>query len=67
MPRSTAEQTTIEPRSKASFCGSSQTIAKTVVGGKNYEEKEVRKVCFQKQSSTYKATSQNIDVHYRAL
>lgn len=67
MPRSKAEETIIESSDKESFCGSSHTISKTVVGGKNYEEKEVRKVCFQKQGAAYKATSHNIDVHYRAL
>ncbi|WP_237066866.1 hypothetical protein [Microbulbifer guangxiensis] len=67
LPRSKSEDTTIESSDETSFCGSTSTIGKTVVGGKNYEEKEVRKVCFQKQGTEYKATSHNIDVHYRAL
>jgi len=67
MPRSAAKETTIESTGETSFCGNSQTMNKTVVGGKNYEEKEVRKVCFEKQGKTYKATTHNIDVHYRAL
>lgn len=67
MPRSTAEGTTIETKANDSFCATSSTINQTVVGGKNYEEKEVRKVCFEKQGEAYKATTHNIDVHYRAL
>ena len=67
MPRSSASGTEIQLGKKNSFCASSNTVNTTVVSGKNYEEKEVRKVCFEKQSGTYKAITHNIDVHYRAL
>lgn len=67
MPRSSANSTEIELNNENSFCATSSTVNQTVVGGKNYEEKEIRKVCFEKQNESYKATIHNIDVHYRAL
>lgn len=67
MPRSNASGTEIELGKENSFCATSSTVNNTVVSGKKYEEKEVRKVCFEKQSGTYKAITHNIDVHYRAL
>ncbi|WP_123421766.1 hypothetical protein [Gallaecimonas pentaromativorans] len=67
MPRSTPENTVIESQDGDSFCATSTTLKKTIVGGDNYEEKEVRKVCFSKKGSKYLATSHNIDVYYRAL
>lgn len=66
MPRSTPENTVIESQGGNSFCASSTTLNKTIVGGDNYEEKEVRKVCFSQKGSKYLATSHNIDVYYRA-
>lgn len=67
IPRSTPGNTIIDSEGENSFCASSTTMNQTVVGGKNYEEKEVRKVCFSKQGGKYLATSHNIDVYYRAL
>ncbi len=67
MPRSTPENTAIEAEADSSFCATSTTINQTVVGGKNYEEKEVREVCFEDIGGAFKATTHNIDVHYRAL
>lgn len=67
MPRSIAENTTIKYQGGNSFCVSSTALNKTIVGKDNYEEKEVRRVCFSQKGSKYFATSHNIDVYYRAL
>ncbi len=67
MPRSKAAETVIESSNEISFCATSNTVNQTVVGGKNYEEKEIRKVCFDKINEDYKVTVHNIDVHYSAL
>lgn len=50
-----------------SFCAVSRIVATTAAGGKNYEEKEVRKVCFVSVEGLYQATSHTIDVYYRNL
>ncbi|WP_221794665.1 hypothetical protein [Oceanobacter mangrovi] len=67
MPHSAPENTVIESVGGNSFCASSTTLKKTIVGGDKYEEKEVRNVCFSQNGSKYLATSHNIDVYYRAL
>ncbi|WP_444939160.1 hypothetical protein [Microbulbifer sp. JMSA002] len=67
MPRSKASVTKIETKNENSFCATSSTANQRVVGERKYEEKEVRKVCFERQGETYKATTHNINVHYRAL
>jgi hypothetical protein len=67
MPHSNRENTTIESQGDNRFCASSTTLNETVVAGENYEEKEIRKVCFSQKGSKYLATSHNIDVYYRAL
>ena len=63
-PRSTPENTEIKVISNNDFCASSTTKTKTTVGGKDYEEKEVRNVCFTKKSERYLATTHTIDVYY---
>ena len=67
MPRSTLENTNIEIKSKKEFCGISETINKTNVSGKTYEEKEVHKVCFKSKKGKYLAVKHNIDVYYKEL
>jgi hypothetical protein len=66
-PRSTETNTVIESVSENAFCASSTTTNQTVVGGKDYEEKEVRRVCFSGEGEKYLATSHKIDIYYREL
>lgn len=67
MPRSTKKNTEIEVISSTEFCAFSTTINQTNISGKNYEEKEVRKVCFIKQANNYLANTHNIDVYYKEI
>ncbi len=67
IPRSSRKDTNIEIISDSAFCGSSHVFNETFVGGKNYEEKEIRRVCFSKIEGTYRVTSHNVDVHYREI
>ncbi|MEM6511191.1 MAG: hypothetical protein AAF644_17170, partial [Pseudomonadota bacterium] len=67
LPRSKAESVKIETISKQQFCASSQTLDQVVVAGKNYEEKELRKACFNHKNNRYEAISHTIDVYYREL
>ena len=66
-PHSTPENTEIYVISANDFCATSTTISETIVGGKDYEEKEVRNVCFTKTSDNYLATSHKIDVYYSEI
>ena len=67
MPRSTKKNTEIEVISNTEFCAFSTTINQTNISGKNYEEKEVRKVCFVKKANNYLANTHNIDVYYKEM
>lgn len=66
-PRSTPENTEINLVSDNDFCATSTTVSQTKVGGKDYEEKEVRKVCFTKKLENYLAISHKIDVYYSEI
>lgn len=66
-PRSTPENTEIKVISENEFCATSTTISKTKVGGKDFEEKEIRKVCFTKELENYLAISHKIDIYYSEI
>lgn len=66
-PRSTFENTSVQLTDDTGFCATSNTTATTKVAGKDYEEKETRKVCFLKIKSDFKAVEHKIDVYYKKL
>ena len=66
-PRSKMLDVTIEIKSENDFCGSSSTLKQTKVRGKDYEEKENRKVCFRKEGDKYLAVEHTIDVYFTEM
>ena len=69
IPKSTAKNISIKDEKLTSFCGESEIIVKTRITEIDYEEKEVRKVCFEKDKKVnrYKVSSHEIEVFYTKL
>ena len=63
-PRSDSANVSIEQKGEMEFCGRSSTKTQTKVRGKDYEEKEKRKVCFRKEGGKYLAIEHTIDVYF---
>lgn len=66
MPRSAPESVEVESV-EAGFCATSSTVNQTAVSGEVYEEKEVRRVCFEPFKGSYKANQHTIDVYFRKM
>ncbi|TLU64904.1 hypothetical protein FE810_10665 [Thalassotalea litorea] len=67
MPQSSGDSVEILNQTDETFCAASTTLNRTTVSGLNYEEKEVRKVCFSRDDKKYLATTHEIDVFYKKL
>jgi len=66
-PRSEQSTVIIETKDETKFCGSSSTENQTKVRGKDYQEKEKRKVCFRKDGNRFLAVEHSIDVYFIAM
>lgn len=63
-PRSSLDKVIITDASESGFCATTETKDGTVVDGKNYQERELRKACFVRNDMSYLVTFQSTDIFY---
>jgi len=66
-PRSERDSVIIIENEQHKFCGTSKTLNKTIVRGKDFEEKEERRVCFDYRDGRYFAVEHTIDVFFTEM
>ncbi len=66
-PRSEIDSVVITENDQKNFCGASETFNKTIVRGKDYEEKEERRVCFYYRDGRYFVVEHTIDVFFTEM
>jgi hypothetical protein len=63
-PMAKKNDVTVEPGDESAFCASAATTVETVVSGKRYDEREVRRACFRVMKESWVVISHTIDVYY---
>jgi hypothetical protein len=63
-PMPKKDDVTVEPGDDSSFCASAATTVETVVSGKRYDEREVRRTCFRWLEDSWAVLSHDINVYY---